>query len=116
MKNILVFLLITSLSSCAIMTAQTKKPTNDGKAQKTRTIAQTANDLRISTGIHVDLYCLELYKPVNVEVKNGVVHYTGTVPSLKESFAALGVAWKQNGVKEVINDLKIEKKDSKSAK
>ena len=116
MKNVLVLLLITSLSSCAIMSAQTKKPTNDKKETKTRTISQTANDLRISTGIHVDLYCLELYKPVNVEVKNGIVHYTGTVPSLKESFAASGVAWKQNGVKQVINDLKIEKKGSKSTK
>lgn len=112
MKNAILFLLVISLPSCAIMTAQTKKPINDTKTTKNRTIAQTANDLRISTGIHVDLYCLELYKPVNVEVKNGVVHYTGTVPSLKESFAASGVAWKQNGVKEVINDLKIEKKGS----
>ncbi len=66
--------------------------------------------MRISAGIHIDLYALELFKPIDVKVKNGIVYYTGTVRSMKESFAASGVAWKQNGVKEVVNNLKIEKK------
>jgi len=123
MRNILLLILITSLSSCGLFgikntskpapsakRVQEARPAHDAKSQKTRTIGQTAEDLRISAGIHIDLFALDLFKPIDVKVKNGVVYYTGTVRNLKESFAAAGVAWKQNGVKKVVNDLKIEKK------
>lgn len=50
------------------------------------------------------------------KVRNGIVYYTGSVSSMKDSFAASGIAWKQNGVKKVINNLKIEKKSSKNTK
>jgi osmotically-inducible protein OsmY len=116
MKTTLLLLLATSLSSCGILNTQVKKPTPNAETSKTRTLTQTANDLRISAGIHVDLYCLELFKPVDVKVKNGVVYLTGSVPSLKESFAASGIAWKQNGVKEVVNNLKVDKNSSKKSK
>lgn len=108
MRAVLLLLLITTLSSCAIMGNQGKSV----EATKTRAIGQTAEDLRISAGIHIDLYSLELYKPIDVKVRNGIVYYTGSVSSMKDSFAASGIAWKQNGVKKVINNLKIEKKSS----
>lgn len=113
MRTALLLLLITSLSSCGILGNQSKKPTSNTDAAKTRTIGQTAEDLRISAGIHIDLYCLELFKPIDVKVKNGIVYYTGEVPNLKDSFAASGIAWKQNGVKEVVNNLKVSKKTKK---
>ena len=116
MRAILLLLIITSLSSCGILGISDKKPASSTEATKTRSIGQTAEDLRISAGIHIDLYCLELLKPIDVKVKNGIVYYTGSVPSLKESFAASGIAWKQNGVKEVVNNLKVgEKVNSPSA-
>ena len=112
MRAVLLLLLIITLSSCAIMGNQGKSV----EATKTRAIGQTAEDLRISAGIHIDLYSLELYKPIDVKVRNGIVYYTGSVSSMKDSFAASGIAWKQNGVKKVINNLKIEKKSSKNTK
>ena len=116
MKKILLLLIATSLSGCWITDTKSKKSPPSAEASKTRTMTQTADDLRISAAIHIDLYCLDLYKPIDVKVKDGVVYYTGSVPSLKESFAASGIAWKQNGVRDVVNDLKIEKKDSKKNK
>lgn len=119
MRITFLLLLIIALSSCGLLKNQTEKPTttnNTNKAPKTRTIGQATDDIRISAGIHIDLYCLELFKPIDVKVKNGIVYYTGSVPSLKDSFAASGVAWKQNGVKEVINNLKVEKKNVKNTK
>jgi hypothetical protein len=116
MRTTLLLLLIISLSSCGILGTQGKKSAPNTGVAKTRTIGETTKDLRISAGIHIDLYCLELYKPIDVKVQNGVVYYTGSVSSLKESFAASGVAWKQNGVKKVVNNLKIEKKSSKNTK
>ena len=109
MRIALLLLLITSLSGCGILSTKGKKSAPNTQTTKTRTIGQATQDLRISAGIHIDLYCLELYKPIDVKVQNGVVYYTGSVPSLKESFAASGVAWKQNGVKKVVNNLKVEK-------
>lgn len=116
MRTVLLFLLITSLASCEILGNQSKKTTPTTETTETLTIGQTAEDLRISSGIHIDLYCLELYKPIDVKVKNGIVYYTGSVPSLKDSFAASGIAWKQNGVKKVVNNLKVEKVNSKNTK
>jgi len=110
MRITLFLLIITSLSSCGILGTPGKKPSSNPETTKSRTIGQTAEDLRISAGIHIDLYCLELFKPIDVKVKNGIVYYTGSVPSMKESFAASGVAWKQNGVKKVVNNLKVDKK------
>jgi len=110
MKKILILLTLTSLSSCGVLGIKSNKHTPSEKHNKTQTITKTVDDLRISAGIHVDLYCLDLFKPVDVKVQDGVVYYTGSVHSLKESFAASGIAWKQNGVKKVVNNLKVEEK------
>ncbi len=114
MRNLILFLLMTSLSSCGIFNThaankQNPHPNSKTNAPKTSIISQTADDIRISAGIHIDLYALDLFKPIDVKVKNGVVYYTGTVASVKDSFAASGVAWKQNGVKKVVNNLTIQK-------
>jgi hyperosmotically inducible protein len=47
---------------------------------------------------------------IGVEVKNGVVRLTGTVDGFAERMTALTVARSTDGVKSVIDDLKIEKK------
>ncbi len=51
---------------------------------------------------------LELYKPIEVTVRGGKVIYIGSVPTEKDSLLATGVAWKQNGVKAVINKLAVD--------
>jgi hyperosmotically inducible protein len=47
---------------------------------------------------------------IDVEVKNGVVRLTGTVDGFGERMTALTVARSTEGVKSVIDDLRIEKK------
>jgi osmotically-inducible protein OsmY len=47
---------------------------------------------------------------INVEVKNGVVRLKGTVDGFGERMTALTVARSTDGVKSVIDDLRIEKK------
>ena len=47
---------------------------------------------------------------IDVEVKNGVVRLTGTVDGFGERMTALTVARSTDGVKSVIDDLRIEKK------
>ena len=47
---------------------------------------------------------------INVEVKNGVVRLTGTVDGFGERMTALTVARSTQGVKSVIDDLRIEEK------
>lgn len=114
MQKILFLFLVVMLSGCGLTDSfgKSSKPSNEApqkQQNQTRTIGQTASDIRISAGIHLDLVALKLYKPITVTVKRGYVTYTGTVPTERDSFIAVGVAWKQNGVKKVINNLKVAK-------
>ena len=68
MRIALLLLLITSLSGCGILSTKGKKSAPNTQTTKTRTIGQATQDLRISAGIHIDLYFLELYKPIDVKV------------------------------------------------
>ena len=47
---------------------------------------------------------------IDVEVKNGVVRLTGTVDGFGERMTALTVARSTDGVKSVVDDLRIQKK------
>lgn len=108
MRTIISFLALISLFACASHTNISK--TYDAQTSKTtaQKIKQPVDDSRISLGIHADLAGLKLYKPIDVKVTNGKVIYTGTVRSEKDSLLAVGIAWKQNGVHEVINELKVD--------
>lgn len=114
MKGTFFLIIITMLSSCALTEyfgKESKSSSNITQNQRhqTRTLKQSASDLRISSGIYLDLVALDLYKSITVTVNKGFVTYTGTVPTARDSLVALGVAWKQNGVKKVINNLKVAK-------
>ncbi len=113
-KGALYLFIIIMLSSCTLTEyfRKTSKPSNKityNEQHQTRTLKQTGSDLRISSGIHIDLVALDLYKQVTVTVNKGIVTYTGTVPTERDKLVALGVAWKQNGVKKVINNLEVAK-------
>ena len=103
MRAILLLFIITILSGCS------NAVSTDSSVPASRTLSQTAKDLKITAAIHTDLAALDLYKPINVQVRGGKVIYTGTVPTIKDDLAAVGVAWKQPGVTGVINNLVIER-------
>ena len=114
MHKILFLFITVILSGC---TAICGEKGNKDTVPTSRTLSQTAEDMRISAAIHTDLAALDLYKPIDVNVRGGKVIYTGSVPTEKDSFMAVGVAWKQNGVNGVINELKVEnQKSSMNAK
>lgn len=115
MHKILFLFIIGVLSGCSVICGE-RSHTNDSTVPTSRTLSQTADDLRISVAIHADLASLDLFKPIDVKVRGGKVIYTGSVPTEKESLMALGVAWKQSGVTGVINNLKVETKPSFNAK
>lgn len=54
---------------------QGKTSTSSTEHTKTRTTGQTAENLYTLAGIHIDLYCLGLYKPIDVKIKDAVLCY-----------------------------------------
>lgn len=120
MRSVLLILILT-LSGCGLVSklihkepqqSQDKGPqnSNTNKPQKNRAISEVVDDARISAALHIDLAALKLYKPINAKVQKGTVILTGTVESEKDSLTAYGAAWKQNGVKNVINNIKVKDK------
>jgi osmotically-inducible protein OsmY len=65
-------------------------------------------DIKISAGIKKSFIAKgfrDLYTKISVNVTEGRVLYTGTVAKEEDIITVLDIAWEQNGVKEVINEL-----------
>jgi len=112
MLRILIFITLSlTLSGCfpAIFTAAT---TTGIAASKDQPLSETLNDSRISAGIKADLAknnFRELAAKIKVEVSQGRVLLTGNIQTEQDALKAVEIAWKQKGVKEVINELKVNK-------
>lgn len=114
-KYSLILLLTLTLSGCfpAIFTGATSATF---AVAKDRTLSETAADLKLSTALRADLIknsFREIYTKINVEVIDGRVLYTGKVDNEEQILKAVEIAWKQNGVKEVVNELRVDPKSSK---
>jgi osmotically-inducible protein OsmY len=114
-KNILFFTLILSftLYSCVpvvVGTAATKVGT---LASEDRTAGDALDDTTIWTSIKKGFFekgFHELFTKIRVQVLEGRVLMTGEVDSSENIRQALDVAWSRQGVKEVLNELKIAKR------
>lgn len=110
--RILIFTAISfNLSAClpVIFTAAT---TTGIVASKDQPMSETLNDSRISAGIKADLVknnFKDLGAKIKVEVSQGRVLLTGNIQKEPDALKAVEIAWNQKGVKEVINELKINK-------
>lgn len=103
-------LMLFTLSGCL--------PTIFGAAAKTTMIASrdksfsgAISDIKLSAQIKKAFITegfRELYTKIDVEVIQGRVMYTGTVQTEEDIMKAVEIAWKQEGVKEVINELKVD--------
>ena len=74
-----------------------------------RSLADAARDLRIAAAIEEALFETrvdDLYRAVNVDVIEGRVLLTGVVPDLARADEAAAIAWKVDGVKRVINEVR----------
>lgn len=107
------FLSLT-LSGClpAIFTAAT---TTGIAASKDQPMSETINDAKISAAIKTALIknnFKELSAKIKVEVSQARVLFTGNIEKEEDALKTIEIAWNQKGVKEVINELKVNKKSN----
>lgn len=111
MQKFLIVTLSVLLSGCipAVFTGATVSAT---EFAKDRPAADTVKDLRISAAIKTSFIkrnFRELYTKIQVEVVQGRVLYTGRIDKEEDAISAVQIAWEQEGVVEVINELKVDK-------
>ncbi|AEK74583.1 BON domain-containing protein [Rickettsia conorii subsp. heilongjiangensis] len=110
--RVLIFIALSfSLSAClpAIFTVAT---TTGIVASKDQPMSETLNDARISASIKADLVknnFRDLGAKIKVEVSQGRVLLTGNIQKESDALKAIEIAWNQKSVKEVINELKVNK-------
>ena len=82
---------------------------------KDRSAGSTVDDIKISAGIKKDFISKgfrDLYTKINVEVADGRVLYTGSVATEDDMMKAVDIAWAQNGVAEVVNELHVDEQSN----
>lgn len=106
--------LILTLTGClpVIFTAAT---TSTVVLAKDQPVGSTIDDAKISASIKATFLknnFKELYTKISVKVVQGRVLYTGMVDKEEDIVTAVQIAWNQPHVKEVINELKVDKKSN----
>ena len=79
-----------------------------------RSIGEKLDDTKITTAVKAKLAADRLKNLVNVgvETNDGVVRLYGKVPTPEDKFEAERVARRTNGVRDVTNELRVEKPDT----
>jgi osmotically-inducible protein OsmY len=83
---------------------------------KDRNAGDTLTDVRISTaikGAFIKNNFRNLYSKIKIEVVQGRVLFTGVIEKEEDAITAVQTAWNQDGVVEVINELKVDKNSNK---
>jgi osmotically-inducible protein OsmY len=112
---ITVVLLSFLVSGClpVIFTGATASVT---ELAKDRPADEALKDFRIASAIKASFIknnFRELYTKIKVEVVQGRVLYTGLVDKEEDMINAVQIAWDQEGVTEVVNELKVDKNSGK---
>ncbi len=78
-------------------------------AAQERTIGDAVDDAIIHTGVNSQLLQadIDLFQHVGVEVVEGRVLLTGSVPTPNDRIEAVRLAWQAEGVKEVLNEVQV---------
>jgi osmotically-inducible protein OsmY len=110
-----VVLLSFLVSAClpVIFTGATASVT---ELAKDRPKEEALKDFRIATAIKASFIknnFRELYTKIKVEVVQGRVLYTGLIDKEEDMINAVQIAWDQEGVVEVVNELKVDKNSGK---
>ncbi len=110
----IITLCLFSLSSC-LPAAFTAASSSAMAVAKDRTVGETWTDAKIAAKIKANFIkqnFKELYTKIHIEVVEGRVLYTGIIDNEEEALTAMKIAWDQEGVKQVINELKIDKESN----
>ena len=78
-------------------------------AVQERTIGDAVDDTVIHATINHKIFQadIDLFQDVGVEVVEGRVLLTGTVPTPEDRIEAVRLAWQADGIKEIINELQV---------
>ena len=78
-------------------------------ATRDKGITGTASDSQISTVLKTRIYShsSDLYTKIGINVQNGEVLLTGSVPTADWQADAERIAWEVNGVKQVLNQIEV---------
>lgn len=106
----LALLTCLGLGACSPTGAAVGAAATGGLAASTeKGFATAVDDAAIRAGLN-DRFLkkdLELYGDVNISVEEGRVLLTGTVPTPEDQVEAVRLAWQPEGVREVINELRV---------
>jgi osmotically-inducible protein OsmY len=111
-KVIILLILSMVVQSCAPVIFGTAAGATVSVA-KDRSIGDAIDDAKISANIKKEFIkngFRELYTKIDVEVMKGRVMYTGIVQSEEDVMKAVEIAWSQDGVTEVLNELEVNDK------
>lgn len=112
LKLLLLVLISTQLANCTPITLFGGVTGSGATLSKEKTLGSSVDDYNIWTKIKASF--LQHHKEidgiltsVSVEVSEGRVLLTGTVPTAENRLEVLKLVWEQAGVREVINEIKL---------
>lgn len=80
-------------------------------ATRNKSVTKATKDIAIANAIRKE-YLLngfkKLYASITIDAADGNVQLTGTVENEEDVITAVEIAWNQNGVKEVLNELTVD--------
>jgi osmotically-inducible protein OsmY len=115
-SNITILILSIFLLSGCLPTIFAGAASSTLEFAKDRPAGDTLTDVRISTaikGTFIKNNFRNLYSKIKIEVVQGRVFYTGDIEKEEDAITAVQIAWNQEGVSEVINELKVDKNSNK---
>ncbi len=115
-SNLIALFISTLLLSGCLPTLFAGAASSTLEFAKDRPAGDTLTDVRISTaikGAFIKNNFRNLYSKIKIEVVQGRVLYTGNIEREEDAITAVQIAWNQQGVNEVINELKVDKNSNK---
>ena len=103
---------------CAFVTLFMALAVVGGPAQAAdRSIGEKLDDTKITTAVKSKLTAdrVKNLVAVGVETNDGVVRLYGKVPTAEDKFQAERIARRTKGVRDVVNELRVEASDNPSA-
>ena len=110
MNKFLLILLSLSLINCSPTLMTKGATTAAGQANDGKSFGESWDDASIKLGIKEKYFSYDatLFTKIDVEVELGKVLLTGVVPFGDMRLEAVRLAWQQNGVVEVLNEISID--------
>ncbi|QGR02722.1 BON domain-containing protein [Ehrlichia ruminantium] len=106
---LLIVLLVINQTGCSGIMAGLAVTTGAIITLQDKSIGDTIDDTAILIRINKELFNVGLFPIVTVKVSEGRVLLIGTVKSLEDQIKAERVAWHQKDVKEVVNEIVVDK-------